>query len=254
MKLLRSLAVTFSLYSALPMPMVAWNEESMEYVFSLLPFVGLAEGASLALLLTLSQKLVLNPLLTAAAATALPVLFTGGIHLDGFCDTCDALGSHQSRERMLEIMKDPHIGAFGVMDCALYLLALFAAWGSLPLNGKTIFLAALIPVLSRSWVSLAALTQPNARGSGLLAQFTNQASQGKNRVLVTMELLAIHAILAGFGLIGWGMALSAVSVWLWSLYRARRKFGGLTGDLAGWLLCLMELLQVGFLCVFSGRV
>ena len=254
MKLLRSLAVTFSLYSALPMPMVEWNEESMEYVFSILPFVGLAEGAGLALLLTLSQKLALSPLLTAAAATALPVLFTGGIHLDGFCDTCDALGSHQSRERMLEIMKDPHIGAFGVMGCALYLLTLFAAWASLPLDRKTILLAALIPVLSRSWVALAALTQPNARGSGLLAKFTDQASQGKNRVLVVLELLILHAILAAFGPIGCGIALSAVSVWLWSLFRARRSFGGLTGDLAGWLLCLMELWQVVFLCVIWGRI
>ena len=53
---------------------------------------------------------------------AAPVWITGGIHMDGFLDTQDALGSCQTKERRLEILKDPHAGAFAILSCALYFL------------------------------------------------------------------------------------------------------------------------------------
>lgn len=51
----------------------------------------------------------------------MPLLVTGGIHIDGFSDTMDALSSHAERQKKLEIMDDPHIGAFGVhVDHRIY--------------------------------------------------------------------------------------------------------------------------------------
>ena len=64
----------------------------------------------------------------AAAAACLPLLITGGIHMDGFMDTVDALASHQSRERKLEILKDSACGAFAVLYCGVYLLLSFALY------------------------------------------------------------------------------------------------------------------------------
>ena len=66
--------------------------------------------------------------LFAAAAACLPLLITGGIHMDGFMDTVDALASHQSRERKLEILKDSACGAFAVLYCGVYLLLSFALY------------------------------------------------------------------------------------------------------------------------------
>ena len=51
-----------------------------------------------------------------------PIIITGGIHMDGFLDTQDALGSYQPRERRLEILKDSHAGAFAIISCAVYLM------------------------------------------------------------------------------------------------------------------------------------
>ena len=49
---------------------------------------------------------------------------TGGLHLDGLVDVADALGAaHRSPERFLEVLRDPHVGAFGVMAIALQLIA-----------------------------------------------------------------------------------------------------------------------------------
>ena len=48
--------------------------------------------------------------------------------MDGLCDTADALASHQTREKKLEILKDSHTGAFAVIGCCAYLLLTFALW------------------------------------------------------------------------------------------------------------------------------
>ena len=61
--------------------------------------VGVVQGALLLVFSLLAQALGLGPVLFAAVAALLPLFVTGGIHLDGFCDTVDALSSHQTREK-----------------------------------------------------------------------------------------------------------------------------------------------------------
>jgi len=63
--------------------------------------------------------------LYAVVLTLIPVVITGGIHLDGLLDTADALSSYQPRERRLEILKDSHAGAFAIIVCCMYFLAYF---------------------------------------------------------------------------------------------------------------------------------
>lgn len=64
----------------------------------------------------------------AGVMTLLPVLVNGGIHMDGFLDTMDALNSYGSREKKLEILKDSRTGAFAVIGFGLYLVASLALW------------------------------------------------------------------------------------------------------------------------------
>lgn len=72
--------------------------------------------------------------IVAAVLVALPVAVTGGIHLDGLCDTSDALASWTPRERKLEIMHDPRAGAFGVIGVVMYLILQFSLFTALPLT------------------------------------------------------------------------------------------------------------------------
>lgn len=72
--------------------------------------------------------------IVAAVLVALPVAVTGGIHLDGLCDTSDALASWAPRERKLEIMHDPRAGAFGVIGVVVYLILQFSLFTALPLT------------------------------------------------------------------------------------------------------------------------
>ena len=124
--------IAFSTYSRIPMPQVEWNEKHMKYAICFFPLVGAVVGLLALGWGWLCRFLDLGELLQAAGWTALPLLVTGGIHMDGFCDTVDALSSHQSRERKLEILKDSHTGAFAVIFCGVWLLLYTGAVSQAP--------------------------------------------------------------------------------------------------------------------------
>ena len=254
MKLLRSIAAAFAMYSKFPVPQVEWEAGTLALALCCFPLVGVAIGLVLFAWLWLAAYLGFGTILTAALALLLPVGLSGGIHLDGLCDTADALGSHQSKERKLEILKDSHIGAFGVMTCALYLLLFFAAWCQiLPMDRRTMRIAALVPVLSRGCSGLMAVTMPNARGTGLLAAFTQSVRLTGVRVILTAWiLLSGAAMIIICPLAGIPAVCAAMLVVLYFRIMCRRQFGGITGDLAGFFLQLCELACILALAVFPG--
>ena len=160
-QLLASCAIAFSTYSRLPMPQVAWSEKNMRYTLSFFPLVGAVIGVIFWLVDAVSYQLGLGMVLRAALLTAAPVVVTGGIHLDGYCDTVDALASHASREKKLEILKDSSAGAFAVIWCAVWFLAYFGFMtekgGNLTITVAAGFL------LSRILSALAIEQLPSAR-------------------------------------------------------------------------------------------
>lgn len=238
MKWLRAVGMSFALYSRVPMPPLDWESESRRLTLYVFPLVGLAVSAAWAVWLALCWALDLGAVLRAVGLTLLPILVTGGIHMDGFCDVCDALASHQSRERKLEILKDSHVGAFAVIAMGCYLLLYTALWSAVTPHPAL----ALVPVLSRTLSGLAAIHWKNARGSGMLASFSQASALWANRVVLVLWLLAT-ALALGF-LPGWeGVAvlIAALLSVLYYRFMSHREFGGITGDLAGWFVQVMEL-------------
>ena len=119
MIVLQTIAVAFAMFSAIPVPQFDWNEKNMRYAMCAFPLIGAVCGA----LWCLCGALPLPALVRAGGFCLVPVWVTGGIHLDGYADTCDALSSYGSREQKLEILKDPHCGAFAVIQLCSYFLA-----------------------------------------------------------------------------------------------------------------------------------
>lgn len=242
---MRSFWIALSMYSKLPVPQVEWDKHALSWALCWFPAVGIAAGGGLWLWFQLSALLRLGGPLFAAGALLVPILVSGAIHLDGFCDTCDALSSHQSRERKLEILKDSHTGAFAIICCCLYLMTFFAIWTEAGCTGRTGLVLALGPVLSRSLSGLFAASLPNARGSGLLATFTQPMDAWKARAV-----LSLWAAACGAGMLlldpaaGLGSLIGAGAVGLYYVVMSRRQFGGITGDLAGFFLQLCELAMV----------
>ena len=93
MRQVNSFLVAFSMYSRIPVPQPDWERSSMDYVMCYFPFVGTVLGALAWLCFQGGRLLGLSPLLLGAVLTALPLWISGGIHMDGYMDTRDALAS-----------------------------------------------------------------------------------------------------------------------------------------------------------------
>lgn len=236
---LETIAVAFSMFSAIPMPQFSWTEKNMRYAMCAFPLVGVVVGGLCWLWAAACQWLGLPELLRGVGLCLLPVAVTGGIHLDGYCDTADALASHGSPEKKQEIMKDPHIGAFGVIRLCGYLILSFALWATLAdYPGPAVWLSFC---LSRTLSGLAVATFPLAKGSGLAYTFATAADK---KVVAGVLAAASLALAVGLCFCGWAgaaMAVLAVLVFLEYRHRAIKAFGGLSGDLAGWFLQRAEL-------------
>jgi len=242
MKILGSFIIAFSMYSALPMPRVAWDKKYMRYVMAFFPAIGFFIGGGYWCWWQLSNLLQLNNTLLAVGLTLIPVLISGGIHLDGFCDTMDALSSHAEQERKLEILKDPHTGAFAIIGLVTYFMLYFGVASQLKLSGAVIGILTIGFVLSRALSGFAVASFRCAKNSGLVYTFADTAA--KKQVRMILGFLILLCMVGIFALNSKdGVAVLAVCSLLFVYYRqmAYRQFGGITGDLAGYFLQICEL-------------
>lgn len=247
-----SLAVAFSMYSRLPMPQFEWGEKNLRWSLAFLPVVGAVLAAVMYAALCLFRFFGLGGVFFAAAAVLIPVLFTGGIHLDGFCDTCDALASHAGREKRLEIMKDPHVGAFGVIYTCSLLIFQFGAWFRVYEKPGILFCVLAAMVVSRALSALAIINLPKARGTGLAATFSEYA-QKKPATAILAALAAFCLILPAIFLgpvAAVPAAAELAAFFIFTLW-AKKRFGGITGDLAGFFISLCEALALAVCAVLG---
>lgn len=203
--------------------------------FAFFPLVGLFIGAVLAVVTALPVSIDARAFFALVAW----VVLSGGLHLDGWGDTCDGLFSTTTPERRLEIMKDPRAGMWAVIGISLLLLGKFGALRGLPP------LALITPPVAGRWAMvIAAYAFPSARPSGSGAYF--RTGLGRTQVVIaTLLALLICGALAladRRALIGLAAApLVALGAGRWA---AGRLGGGLTGDVYGTLCELTELVTL----------
>ena len=241
MAFFESLLVALSTYSAVPVPQFEWNDRNMKYAICFFPAVGVICGGFLYLWYAFCQMFSVSGVLFAAVATGLPLLITGGIHMDGFMDTVDALASHQSRERKLEILKDSHLGAFAAIYCGVYLLIAFGLLFEL-YSQRNVGVYCPVYVLSRSLSAFCAVRLPNARKSGMLNAYTKDAvKQTVARTMLILDVLCCCVLVAMNPVIGAIAAVAANSSMLIYRHITMKQFGGVTGDTSGFFLQICEL-------------
>ena len=242
MTVLQTIAVAFAMFSAVPVPQFEWNEKNMRYAMCAFPLIGLVCGG----LWCLCGVLPLPGLARAAAFCLVPVAITGGIHLDGYADTSDALSSYGDREKKLEILKDSHCGAFAVIRLCCYFVAYFGLCGSVRFTPRAGLCWTLALVLERALSGLAVAAFPMAKNTGLAHTFASAADRKTVRSVLFGLAFALCAALTALG--GWGLALAAVLIFVRYYVVSKKQFGGITGDLAGWFLQKAELWMLAALC------
>ena len=240
MYLFESCAVAFSMYSKIPMPRVEWNEKNMKYAMCFFPVIGAVIGILEVLLGSFLLKAGVGNIFFAAAMTLLPVLVTGGIHMDGFMDTMDAVSSYGDREKKLMILKDSNSGAFAILGLGCYFLWSLGMWSEA--SSEMFPVIACGYVLSRSFSGFSIVTFQAARNSGLARTFQDGAKRKNVRVVMIVYLIVFSALVLSLNPILGGAALiAAVLVFLYYRRLCDKQFGGVTGDLAGYFLQICEL-------------
>ncbi len=210
------------------------------------PVVGLLLGALVAGAdLALSHALP-RPVVDACLLVLLALL-TGGLHLDGFMDTCDGLFSLRSPEERLAIFRDSRVGSFGVVGAACLLLVQWSALGALPEAQRAAML--LVTLALARWAMVYAIVAfPYGRPAGLGRAFKEQAGPGALAVATLVAGAAAGLLLGGAGLLAG--ALTAAATWLFARYCLAR-LPGLTGDTYGALDELIETLLLVTLPVLT---
>lgn len=250
MKAIEATVAAFGTFSRIPVPASKWTDYGASHALAAFPLVGLVEGFLMAAWGHVCMLLSVPMALVAAGLVALPVLVTGGIHLDGLCDTCDALASYAPREKKLRILHDPRAGAFGVIGVAVYLIVQFALFTCVKLTASAFLTLMLACVLSRALSGLAMECWPHAREDGMAAALA-PAPKRREVVwpLIVFAVLASAGIAAISQLIGVAVVVCALAVLLWYRHVALSRFGGVTGDVAGWFLQWAELSMLAALVI-----
>jgi adenosylcobinamide-GDP ribazoletransferase len=206
------------------------------------PVIGFLLGAVL-VIVDFPLKLIASSGLSAVVLVSLLAWLTGGLHLDGLSDTFDALGAGGDRQRMLRIMDDSHVGAFGLIALVLLLFFKIQAIQSIDTDRWRALLAA--PVLGR-WAMLLLGYRSLAAKPGLGSVFIDRL---ETKYLLWASLLTLIFILVV--LRGTGIALmvgTAVVAFVSKAY-FHRRLGGVTGDTLGALSELSEASVLVFLAL-----
>ena len=249
---LRLFFTALQFFSRLPIPRwvgfdPAWLNQASRYF----PLVGVVVALITGAVYVVAFKFF-PPAIAVILSVAAGIYATGAFHEDGFADMCDGFGGGMTRERVLEIMKDSRIGAYGAIGIFCLLLLKCATLTHMPPFGV---LAALL------------VAHPMSRlmAVSLIWRLDYARAEGKSKPLAqkmrTMEfaIAAVTALLPALiliymGWLSWTMLISGFALALlatvWLARKFVRRIGGYTGDCLGAVQQVTE--AIFHLCVLAG--
>lgn len=240
------------MYSKVPMPKSDWTKENMRYIMCFFPLIGVIIGLLTYLWGYWGLEIVWSRTFYAIVLVLIPVLITGGIHLDGLLDTSDALHSYQPRERKLEILKDSHAGAFAIITAVIYFLFYFGVYAELSQEALPVVCIGF--VLSRAMGGFSIAAFPMAKNTGLAATFSDGAQKNLVKIfsciyggICTVLMILYSPVIGGCVLVG------AALEYLYYYKMSMKEFGGITGDLAGFHMQVCELV-IAFSAVIGDKI
>ena len=235
--------IALQFFTRLPIPRwvgfePAWLQHASRY-FPLVGVVVAAISGAVYLLASWLLPSTIAVLLTIAAG----IYLTGAFHEDGFADMCDGFGGGMTRERVLEIMKDSRIGAYGAIGIICLLAIKCAALASTPPATVVATLFIAHPLSRLAAVSLIWLMD-YARDEGKAKPMAQEMTTGEFIIAATCALLP--AIACGvLGIVNWAtlvfavVAAAAAAFWLGR--KCQHRLQGYTGDCLGAVQQLAEV-------------
>lgn len=248
---MKGVIVAAAFLTRLPVPVVA-DGADVGRATRWFPLVGGVIGGATALLAwALRDGIGLPPALIATLLAGLGAWVTGGIHLDGLADVADGFGGGRDTDGVLRIMRDPVIGSFGATALVLVLAVKMAALAALLERGGSLPYLVVAPVIARWTIPVLAAWLPYARAEGGLGQAVTAGRTTAGLLVATL----VTALIAGAALrttvvVPWALAIATAAL----LARAaRRRIGGVTGDVFGASVELTETAVLMSGVLLAGR-
>lgn len=262
MKTITGFFMAWGNFCAIPCPCKNWDEKARNHMLVMFPIIGLMMGILWGFLFFVLTWMRLPISLSAALLTAFPFVISGFIHLDGFMDCNDAILSRRPLAERQRILKDSHVGAFAVISALLLFMVFFSAMWALVEKESVLPVWCLIaiPVFSRSMSAREVMRCKPLSTSQYEQSFQPEATRGFRRGIWMIWTLILLLLVVGMGIFGQaeateflkyalvmtGMQLAASL--LGGVY-ARKQLGGMSGDIAGFMLTWSELIAVISLAV-----
>lgn len=235
-----SFLLAFSMYSISPKTKVERNEENTRYILIFIPLVGAIIGFCISQWAIGYPYLCSYAILPAVVGAVIPSMLSAGSHLDGFFRTVDALCSHQSRERKLEILEDSHGGYFAIIVCVWYFMLAIGVWSEMPVDG--LFILAYSFIISRALYGFSILALKHAKESKCSIYVPKGGLKAVEIIIMLLYVvLCVYRMMALNPQIGAACFVGAVVAFLFSLYVAYTHFGGVTEDTAGFFVQICEV-------------
>lgn len=252
MKFVTAFFMAWGNFITLPCPYKRWDGGLKNMMLAFLPSVGAVIGLLWMAVFWLIWKLALPPLIASLAMVFYIFAVCGFMHLDGFMDCNDAILSRRPLEERQRILKDSNVGAFAAVTLAFLLIAWFAAM-STAIFSMDYGALLLLPVVSRGVSGLHVLTcapighSQYAKDYEAPGRWKYRAAVGTQLVLFGLAAVLLSAVPERTLLMA---AVTAAAAFLACLY-ARRQLGGMSGDIAGYTICISELAGILVLAVWQ---
>ncbi len=238
--LIEGFLFSFQLLSTVPIKkQIPYGEGQVRASVIFYPFVGVCIGLILfGVLYGLTQWTNVSPIVITLLLVTIGIVFSGGLHLDGWMDCSDAFFSYRSKVEKLEIMKDSRIGAFAAIS-----LVMLLAWKTVfiyevvsALNFHEYFIIVFIPFLARMILGLKLYFGRLARNEGMafaMRKFLKRKDSFLYLAIVLGSLLLLGISLQNYVLYFIYLLLSGIVFYLVSMRVDDVVFGGITGDTLG---------------------
>ena len=245
MRYIRAFLMSLGMFSAIPTPNI-WEDRLMPMMLPCLPVIGALIGVIWYGIIFLLRLANVPPLIQGALAMLAPFALCGFLHADGYMDASDAIFSRRGIEDKKRILKDPNVGAFGVIAIVIAFLLQFSAMVTVTSTERNIYLIICIPILSRCIAGAAMLNCRAMFEIGFAASFK---ADTKPVHTVFICLFALFPTVAAGFLTATAIIVILTEVLAGILATAwtYRQFYGLSGDLCGFIITVSEL--AGVLCM-----
>jgi adenosylcobinamide-GDP ribazoletransferase len=245
---LRLFFIALQFFTRLPIPRwVGFQPEWLQHAARYFPLVGLVVGMAAAAVYGVASWFWPQPV-AVLLSTAAGIYLTGAFHEDGFADVCDGFGGGQTPQRVLEIMTDSRVGAYGAIGVALMLALKCVTLVQLP-TGSVVAALLLAHPLSRLAATSLIWRLDYVKAQGKAKPLAQQMSTPESAIAIICTALPAVLLLA-LGALAWnGLLAAAVAALLAALWLARKfvaRIGGYTGD------CLGAVQQVAEVAIYLG--